>query len=83
MGTDTCESLRSEAPQADGWISRYKMCLGDPEGGNVTGGMKNSLYAELRAVHRQVMSRTSSTLCDTITVNAACINWGGAMIHGK
>lgn len=42
-----------------GQISGYKMCLGDPKGGNVTGVLKNSLHADFRAMHRQVTSRTS------------------------
>lgn len=42
-----------------GRISRYKMCLGGTEGGNVTGVLKNSLHADFRALHREVMSRTS------------------------
>lgn len=56
-----------------GRISRHKMCLADTKGENVTSMLKNSLHADFRAVHRQVISRISHhTVCEINTINAVC-----------
>lgn len=60
MGTDTCKTLdTARHNRLMGRINRYKMCLGDTKGENVTGMLKNSLHADFRAMHRQVISQIS------------------------
>ena len=77
MDTDICKTLdAARHNRLMGRISRYKMCLGDTKGENVTGMVKNSLHADFGAMHRQIISRISyHTMCEINTINAVC-RWG-------
>lgn len=77
MDTNICKTLGTvRHNRLMGRISRYKMCLGDTKGANVTGMLKNSLRADFGAMHRQLICRISyRTVCKINTVNAVC-RWG-------